>query len=161
MNGVMIQLWPLSAEEFEVYSTEAIQSYAADKKKGEGLTQAEADRIATESFTTLLPQGVDTPASFLFSVVEVLSQKKIGTLWIGVKGDAPNQKAFIYDIFFETQSRGRGYGRQTMHLAEAKARELGFKKIALHVFGHNLVARKLYEKLGYQVTNVSMAKELC
>jgi predicted GNAT family acetyltransferase len=30
----------------------------------------------------------------------------------------------------------------------------------LHVFGHNQVARALYEKIGYEVTNVLMSKKL-
>lgn len=38
--------------------------------------------------------------------------------------------------------------------------ELGMKKIGLHVFGHNKVARGLYEKLGYETTNVVMAKTI-
>ena len=32
--------------------------------------------------------------------------------------------------------------------------------ISLHVFGHNRVARALYEKLGYETTNVNMTEKL-
>jgi len=43
---------------------------------------------------------------------------------------------------------------------EKVGQELGMKKIGLHVFGHNKVARGLYDKLGYQTTNVLMEKEI-
>ncbi len=43
---------------------------------------------------------------------------------------------------------------------EVIAKELGMKKIGLHVFGHNKVARGLYEKLGYEITNINMIKSI-
>jgi RimJ/RimL family protein N-acetyltransferase len=44
--------------------------------------------------------------------------------------------------------------------AAEKARALGCRELALHVFGHNLQARRLYAKLGYAETNVNMSKPL-
>ena len=37
---------------------------------------------------------------------------------------------------------------------------LGFDTIALHVSGHNQAGRALYEKMGYEITNINMAKKL-
>nr|WP_244923495.1 GNAT family N-acetyltransferase [Peribacillus butanolivorans] len=39
---------------------------------------------------------------------------------------------------------------------EIIAKELGMKKISLHVFGHNKFARGLYEKSGYEITNITI-----
>jgi ribosomal protein S18 acetylase RimI-like enzyme len=47
-----------------------------------------------------------------------------------------------------------------MLLLEEKAREMGLKSLELHVFGSNHVARKLYETIGYETTNVLMSKKL-
>jgi ribosomal protein S18 acetylase RimI-like enzyme len=47
-----------------------------------------------------------------------------------------------------------------MRALEGEAKRLGFKKLGLHVFGHNMIARGLYEKLGYAITNLNMAKSL-
>ncbi len=41
---------------------------------------------------------------------------------------------------------------------EIIAKKLGMNKIGLHVFGHNKVARRLYEQLGYEITNINMVK---
>jgi ribosomal protein S18 acetylase RimI-like enzyme len=56
--------------------------------------------------------------------------------------------------------RRRGYASRILELVEDKARELGAGKVELHVFGHNLGARALYEKLGYTATSIVMAKPM-
>jgi ribosomal protein S18 acetylase RimI-like enzyme len=47
-----------------------------------------------------------------------------------------------------------------MRAAEDEARRLGVDTIRLHVFGHNTRARPLYDKLGYEPTNIMMSKTL-
>ncbi len=47
-----------------------------------------------------------------------------------------------------------------MTAGEEYARDHGASVIALNVFAQNEVARSLYDRLGYLVTNVSMQKEL-
>ena len=56
--------------------------------------------------------------------------------------------------------RGKGYGKRIMSLIEEKARELGIKKIGLHVFAYNDIARNLYESVGYKVESLNMLKDL-
>ena len=43
---------------------------------------------------------------------------------------------------------------------EDHARVQSIKAIALHVFGHNTAARALYEKMGYEFTNINMVKKV-
>ena len=47
-----------------------------------------------------------------------------------------------------------------MRLLEKEASILGLKYLTLQVFGHNMAARDLYEKLGYGITNIKMSKSL-
>jgi RimJ/RimL family protein N-acetyltransferase len=47
-------------------------------------------------------------------------------------------------------SRRQGVGRALMEAAEAWAREVGVRKLELHVFPHNEAAIALYEGLGYE-----------
>ena len=47
-----------------------------------------------------------------------------------------------------------------MNAGEEYVRGLGASTMALNVFAQNDVARSLYDKLGYLVTNVNMQKEL-
>jgi RimJ/RimL family protein N-acetyltransferase len=47
-----------------------------------------------------------------------------------------------------------------MLLAEQECRQLGLRTLRLNVFGPNVVARRLYESLGYEITSQNMAKQL-
>jgi ribosomal-protein-alanine N-acetyltransferase len=48
------------------------------------------------------------------------------------------------------EHRRRGVGRALLHAAERWARQVGIRKIELHVFPHNVAALALYESVGYQ-----------
>ena len=47
-----------------------------------------------------------------------------------------------------------------MQLVEIETRKLGCISIGLHVFGHIAAAVALYEKSGFQATNITMKKDL-
>ena len=51
-------------------------------------------------------------------------------------------------------------GAAALLALEAKVKELGIDKIALHVFAHNHVARALYEKAGFEITGIYLTKKL-
>lgn len=84
----------------------------------------------------------------------------VGYLWIGRDQSGDPSSWWIWDVVVEHEHRGRGYGRQAMQLAEAHAQAAGARSLGLSVFGHNTVALRLYESVGYAVTTVNMHKEL-
>ncbi len=56
-------------------------------------------------------------------------------------------------VIVDDTKRGKGYGRQMLKLAIAKAvREFGAKKITLGVFDNNPAALHCYESVGFKVT---------
>jgi hypothetical protein len=61
------------------------------------------------------------------------------------------REAYLFDIELVPEARGRGLGRATMLAAEQTARSLGATRMGLNVFGHNTVAARLYDSLGYLV----------
>ncbi|HEU5369826.1 MAG TPA: GNAT family N-acetyltransferase, partial [Ktedonobacterales bacterium] len=65
-----------------------------------------------------------------------------------------------YDVRIDEAFRRRGYASQAFLELEHKARNLGAARISLHVFGNNHAAIDMYTKLGYEPTNVLMAKTL-
>ncbi len=81
-------------------------------------------------------------------------------IWLGRIMQGTKPAMFIYDFVIDEAHRRKGYGEQAKLAAEVQARALGYDTIALHVFGHNHAARALYEKLGYEITNINMAKKL-
>jgi ribosomal protein S18 acetylase RimI-like enzyme len=155
----MITLEPLSQTELDAYLENAIREYADALVRAGNLQAEGALERSREEFAKLLPQGVETPKQYLYSI-RVESGESIGILWFADRRETMEQGAFIYDFVIQPERRGRGYGAQAMRALEDKVRAIGLSRISLHVFGENHIARGLYTKMGYVETNVLMAKEL-
>jgi len=156
----MIELRKMNAQEFSDYMKSAVDKYAEEKQKGEGVSPEEARKVAEQSYEKLLPQGLTTQDQFLFSVIEKTTQEPIGILWLAKKLNGEKPYAFIYDIELNEENRGKGLGKILIGLAENEVRKLGCDSTGLHVFGHNTAAIALYEKSGFYTTNRMMRKDL-
>lgn len=157
MNGA-ISLTRMTQEEYDVWIARSLANYRDENIKN-GLTFEEAQKKSDEDFKRLLPFGRNSEDQYIYSIKEN-GNSWIGTLWFGVRGASDNRKAFIYDIVLDESTRGKGYGKKAMLLLETEVQNLGLRHIGLHVFGHNTVARNLYESLGYGITNLNMEKQL-
>ncbi|MHB1294658.1 MAG: GNAT family N-acetyltransferase [Anaerolineae bacterium] len=156
-----IRLTPLSALDWASYRAEAVRNYAAEKVRAGNWAAEDALAHADADFTQLLPLGIDTPGHLLYAIEEAASHTQVGVLWVsGVRQGSGPAMAFVYDFVIYADYRRRGYGEAALHALESVVRGMGLETIGLHVFGHNHAARKLYEKLGYQVTNLNMAKRI-
>lgn len=151
----MISLKPMNHKQFRQYISYAIEDYAKDKIASGNWSEDEAIDLSRESFERLLPNGEKTENNHLSSIFH--DDILVGMIWISQK--APN-KGFIYDFVIFEQYQGQGYGKKAMKEAEIIAKQLGMNKIGLNVFGHNKIARGLYEKMGYEITNITMAKTI-
>lgn len=156
----MITLRSMTQAELETYLEHAINEYASEHvRAGNWKPEGAVERSRAE-FTKLLPQGVNTPGQYLFSIHDSETDRNIGILWFADQGESEEQAAFIYDFEIQEEYRGHSYGAQALSALEAQVRAAGLNKLALHVFGHNRVARSLYQKMGYVETNVLMSKQL-
>lgn len=153
-----ITLTKMSQAEYNVWHVKSKDTYRDEIIKN-GMTLSEAQKKADDDMFKLLPDGLNSLDQHIFSIKED-GKNWIGTIWFGVRGAEDNRKAFIFDIVLEVDTRGKGYGKKAMLLIEDELKKLNLKHIGLHVFGHNSVARNLYEKLGYGITNLNMEKTL-
>jgi len=151
----MVKLVLMNSEEYQKYITSAIKSYAEEKALSGNWSQEDSISKAEEEYTKLLPKGEKTESNFLYNILN--DDKAIGVLWLAQKSE---KEGFIYDINILEKYQGFGYAKEAMKQIETVGKKLGMNKIGLHVFGHNKVARGLYDKLGYQTTNVLMEKEI-
>jgi len=154
-----IRLVPMPPEEFDAWLPGSIVEYAAEHVSTGRWSREESLQRSREEYEKLLPQGVNTPGHHLWSIVRSSDAHRVGLLWVGVV-EQPKRHAFVYNIEIDEEFRRRGYAEQAMARLEEEVRRLGLDTIRLHVFGHNRAARPLYEKLGYETTNVLMAKRL-
>jgi ribosomal protein S18 acetylase RimI-like enzyme len=150
-----MEVKPMTSEEFSIFVEKSIISYANEKTRSGNWNEEEALDRAKEDYERLLPQGEKTENNYLYSLYH--GNARVGSFWVAVK---PNQTGYIYNIEIEEEFRGKGFGKSAMKEIEIMAKELGLHKIELHVFAHNTPARKLYETIGYEVTNVIMAKSI-
>jgi ribosomal protein S18 acetylase RimI-like enzyme len=66
--------------------------------------------------------------------------------------------AYVYEVLVDPAYRHQGHATRAFVWLEQQARQRGMAGIALHVFGHNAGAKKLYEQLGFRATNINMFK---
>jgi ribosomal protein S18 acetylase RimI-like enzyme len=122
--------------------------------------EASALRLAQEAFDKLLPQGVATPNNHFFTICDPATPTGVGMIWFAVKQRESGKIAFVYDVLIKPKFQRMGYATSAFAALEKEASSRGLWGIALHVFGHNVAARALYDKLGYQPTNINMFKQV-
>lgn len=154
----MITLKAMNNKDFQEFIKVAVKDYAKDKVDAGNWSEDEALDLSMKDFNQLLPEGEKTELNYLYSIFH--DDLNVGMIWIAQKKPEIHEEGFIYDFRIFEQYQGLGYGKVAMKEIEIKAKELGMKKIGLHVFGHNKVARGLYEKMGYETTNVMMSKTI-
>ncbi|MGE7931495.1 GNAT family N-acetyltransferase [Viridibacillus arvi] len=156
----MIAFKPMNQEEFKQYLSFAIEDFAKDKVTSGNWSEDEAIDLSKKEFSRLLPKDEKSDHNHLFSIFN--NQQLVGMIWIAQTSTTttnPNE-GFIYDFIIFESHQGQGYGKQAMKEAEIIAKKLGINKIGLHVFDHNKIARGLYEKLDYEITNITMSKSI-
>lgn len=156
----MIRLVPMSEKEFLPFIEKSILSYAVENVKAGYWLEEDSLEKSRKEHNDLLPEGVNSSGQYLFQIEDVDTNEKVGIIWLNARTNIPRPLGFIYNIELDEAFRGRGYGKQAMLAIEEKARDLGLKSIALHVFSHNTIAKSLYEKIGYQVKSMNMTKSL-
>jgi ribosomal protein S18 acetylase RimI-like enzyme len=150
---------PMSAVEFAAFRASTVREYADQKVEAGEWPEAGAVEQAVQQTDSLLPQGQDTPGMVLLTA-EAPDGTVAGQIWVAVRSGATQTEAWIYAIEVRPEHRGRGYSRALLAAAERAAAGRGATAIGLNVFGHNAVARRLYETSGYEITAVQMSKPL-
>jgi RimJ/RimL family protein N-acetyltransferase len=153
-----VVLVPMTEDEFEAYWQWAIPDYAQDNVRNGSWSESEALQKSEEQHRELLPQGLNTPDNYFFSVRDPGLDANVGLLWFRLFRDKPGTPAFLFQFKIEEPFRRQGYGLAALRALEDKVASMGGSAVRLHVFGHNMAARALYEKAGYETTSVLMAR---
>ncbi|MEO8432352.1 MAG: GNAT family N-acetyltransferase [Acidobacteriota bacterium] len=66
----------------------------------------------------------------------------------------------VSDIVVASDGEGRGVGRALMAAGEKWSRERGHRLLSLNVFGDNARARRLYDRLGFELDTSRLIKVL-
>ncbi|WP_241781912.1 GNAT family N-acetyltransferase [Paenibacillus sp. DMB5] len=117
-------------------------------------------QLSRDEMNRYLPQGLHTEGAFLYSIVEDTGNTQAGYIWFNVAQGRQGKEAFIYDFYIFEPYQQKGYGSMALTLLDEEARCMGVTRIGLHVFGDNDRAFKLYQKMGYGITDITMSKKL-
>ncbi len=149
---------PLRTDEYAAWYRHVTDGYARDIAAHGGTDPGAARRKAVRDMGMVLPRGLETPDH----EVKVLEADgvRVGVLWVGPREIDERRVLYIWDVEIDEAHRGRGFGREAMLLAEELARSRGLGRVELNVFGGNVIARTLYQALGYGERAVHMAKDL-
>ena len=153
----MVRLEMKTTDQLDAWLPQKKQEYVAERMKA-GESSEVAHRTSDSQFAELFPNGGPADGQYVMNVVD--EADVVGNLWMGRSFSGDQRTWFVFDIEISEEARGRGYGRAAMEAAEEWTRQHGGTRIALNVFGPNVVARSLYDSLGYEVQTTSMFKDL-
>ncbi|MDQ9126153.1 GNAT family N-acetyltransferase [Serratia fonticola] len=154
-NNYMI-LRQMVREEFTIYRQIVITEYAKDLAESRKCSLEEALVRATKLIDSKLSNGTDTPSNRLNVMAAGESDTVFGYLWLTVS----EKTAWVYDIYIHPEWRGKGYGHAALDEMNGKLFLEGIVEIGLRVAENNGRAKKLYEKLGFEVSGFNLSKRL-
>lgn len=154
-----MKMLPLEPSEFAAWRELSIKNYSEGMAINNGLPVSAVLEEATKQFDRSFPDGFPAIDNHVYKLVSD-SDHQLGYLWLGISGPSFRRRVFIFDIFVEESERKKGYGEFMLKWLEGKTKELGFTEVSLHAFNYNRPAISLYEKFGFQLTNVYMTKKL-
>ena len=154
----MTHLSPMTEAEFSAYLEAAIPEFARDKVASGQWAEASAIELSRQGYAELLPEGVSTPDNHLYTIRD--DGAAVGMLWFAAQERAAQRIAYVYDILIDAQHQRKGHATRAFAALEDGVTKLGLSGIALHVFAHNAGALALYQRLGFQATNINMLKRI-
>ncbi|MDF0373375.1 GNAT family N-acetyltransferase [[Kitasatospora] papulosa] len=148
----------MTQREFDAWAAVSVGTYARSWME-RGVPQEQARRKSETDHAANLPDGLATPGMYFHVLAH--DGAVVGHVWVARREEPEGQDlGYVFDVEVREEHRGRGYGRALMHLAEDVTLDAGLGLLGLHVFASNTPALRLYESLGYEVTQYNLAKAL-
>ncbi len=154
----VVTLAEMTAEEFARRRAPMVREYARVTAQAGGLNVPEAEAMAEQETEKSLPQGPQSPGQLLRTAW--VDGSEVGWIWVTLPDGSGPGLAWIADILVDGQHRSHGYAAAMIQGIEIELIELGVPRLGLNVFGYNDVARRLYERLGFDVIQWQMSRSL-
>ncbi|WP_329226783.1 GNAT family N-acetyltransferase [Streptomyces sp. NBC_01460] len=149
---------PMTEQEYAAWAATSVGTYTQEWVE-RGVPEEQARRKSESDHATNLPDGLATPGMYFHVLVH--DGVVVGYVWVARRERTDGDDlGYVFDVEVREEHRGRGYGRALMHLAEDVTLDAGLGELGLHVFTTNTPALRLYESLGYEITQYNLAKPL-
>jgi ribosomal protein S18 acetylase RimI-like enzyme len=160
MNAQQVTLRTMMPPEYEA-ATETREAETV-RELAKLMPEELARERARQGTARFLPDGPATAHHHLV-VAENAAGEVVGNAWIGPdprQGAGTADAAWLYDINVFPAFRRRGYGSAILTAAEELVAREGWTSLGLNVFGDNEAAIALYRRSGYDVSSMSLRKDL-
>lgn len=108
----------------------------------------------TRSLEALLPDGVQTSGQFFYQAWSSTG-KQVAEIWVGRNSDYPDHVLWGWDFHVLPEFQNRTYGYRILKWMPDVMRDLGFSDMRVVVYKTNNRARRLYDRLGFEVVSES------
>lgn len=102
----------------------------------------------------------DVPPGALFLIAEDDAGERAGFVYAVTESDFFTAEPYLHISELATARSGAGVGAALMAAVEARARERNYRFVSLNVVDENAAARRLYERLGYDLGHRHYVKRL-
>jgi ribosomal protein S18 acetylase RimI-like enzyme len=151
------KLVEMTTEEFERRRGWMIRQHAERLADLGGVPLPDALARAERDVMRFFPETPRTPGRLLRTAWA--DGEEIGCVWATVLGLVP-PAAWIDWIVVDEPHRRRGYGRAILEAMEAELGGLGVSQLGVNVYSSNDVARRLSERLGFEVKKQQRGRSL-
>jgi len=145
-SGITVR--PMVDAEYDAWLAADIEGYAADVSGSGLLPYAEAREMSTKAYEAMLPDRLAT-SGYTWWCLDTDTDRAVAAIWL--KHTFAPDMSYVYSVETRPEQRGRGYGRAAMLAGEWATAQAGHQHLGLNVFGHNTIAIRLYDSLGYVV----------
>jgi hypothetical protein len=81
----MVQLVPMTEDDYRQFKTWAMEDYAQQQIKAGAWHPEEAEELAQKVFAALLPEDLSSPGQFLYVIEREVDREKVGYVRFGIR----------------------------------------------------------------------------
>ncbi len=156
----MIELQKMTRAQFEQFREIAFTHLAQERISAEKIHHSQIDTLKRHASSILTSDLFENPTHYFYTIIEPKSTHGIGHLWFKAILDDPAPHAYLYDIYVQHESRGKGFGKEAMVQFEHLVNKLKLSRIRLRVFHINKHANALYKSLDFLPLSHTLEKTL-
>lgn len=135
-----------SMQDLDIIETLAVKIWHEHYEPIIGKAQVE---YMLDKFQSKAEMQKQMKTGYLYFIVQDETGQNIGYIGLLPKDD----ELFLSKIYITAETRGRGYGRQTMDFIESLAKKKNLNRITLTVNRNNINSIKAYERFGFNTVD--------
>jgi ribosomal protein S18 acetylase RimI-like enzyme len=150
-----VRLVPLTDAEYAEFAAQQVLEYADQLSRAGEVAEKSSVSTARERLDDLLADRLRDMGHEFLGAAALQDGVTVGWMWLSPApafvGPACDKARWLSQVTVSKPRRGQGWGRAILVEAEHHLALRGVDQIWLRVFDWNVIARHLYESLGYEL----------